>query len=103
MCVESLPSSKESTPFPFTSKPPKNCISDMLPLITSNLTSLSNLLVNSLLALVANTPTGSSITGLLYLLAVFPAKTNKSKIWLFIVPIFITTALETFTISSTSS
>ena len=101
--LESAPSSNESTPFPFTFKPPKNWISDIFPLTTSNLTSFNNLFVISVLAFVANTPTGSNITGLLYLFAALPAKTYKSSNSLFIVPILITTEFEILTISSTSS
>ena len=75
----------------------------MFPRTTVKFTSFNNLLVSSVLALLAKTPTGSSTTGLLYLFAAFPAFTNKSKYDEFIVPIFITTALATETISSTSS
>ena len=61
----SEPSSNESTPFPATSSPPINLISDMFPRTTVKFTSFNNLLVSSPLALLAKTPTGSSTTGLL--------------------------------------
>ena len=51
----------------------------MFPRTTVKFTSFNNLLVSSVLALLAKTPTGSSTTGLLYLFAAFPAFTNKSK------------------------
>ena len=99
----SSPSSKESTPFPLTSSPPINFISAIFPLTTSNLISSNNLFVKFVLVFVAKTPTGSNITGLLNLLAAFPALTNKSNLLEFMVPILITTELATLTISSTSS
>ena len=66
-------SSKESTPFPLTSNPPMYFISEKFPFITSNLTSFISFSTNKALDLVANTPTGSNTTGLLNLLAIFPA------------------------------
>ena len=70
---------------------------------TSNLISFKSLFVKSVLVFVAKTPTGSKITGLLNLLAAFPALTNKSNLFEFIVPILITTELAILTTSSTSS